>query len=52
MKIADKVLFIQNTLTRLYPNPPIPLNHLSPFTLLVAVVLSAQTTDGEYFELL
>lgn len=33
------------TLDRLYPEPPIPLDHADPFTLLVAVMLSAQTTD-------
>ena len=32
-------------LDELYPSPPIPLEHGDPFTLLVAVVLSAQTTD-------
>ena len=32
-------------LNELYPAPPIPLGHTDPFTLLVAVVLSAQTTD-------
>lgn len=47
MKITDKVLLIQSVLNKLYPSPPVPLNHHSPFTLLVAVVLSAQTTDGK-----
>lgn len=37
--------FILETLERLYPNPEIPLQHADPFTLLVAVVLSAQCTD-------
>jgi endonuclease-3 len=37
---------IQRLLDRLYPQPPIPLSHEDPFTLLVAVVLSAQTTDA------
>ena len=32
-------------LDELYPDPPIPLDHTDPFTLLVAVALSAQTTD-------
>lgn len=36
---------IQKKLDSLYPNPPIPLDHTDPFTLLVAVLLSAQTTD-------
>lgn len=47
MKLGDKLVFIQSVLNKLYPNPPIPLNHHSPFTLLCAVVLSAQTTDGK-----
>lgn len=33
------------TLQELFPNPPIPLHHSNPFTLLVAVLLSAQCTD-------
>jgi len=37
---------IQATLEALYPEPPIPLQHYDPFTLLVAVALSAQTTDA------
>ncbi len=45
MKRADKIKFISNTLDELFPNPPIPLDYTSPFTLLVAVVLSAQCTD-------
>jgi endonuclease III len=38
---------IGEILDRLYPLPPIPLSHRDPFTLLVAVVLSAQTTDAQ-----
>lgn len=34
-----------NRLQELYPNPPIPLDHKDPYTLLVAVLLSAQCTD-------
>lgn len=34
-------------LDRLYPKPPIPLDHRDPFTLLIAVLLSAQTTDAQ-----
>jgi endonuclease-3 len=41
----DKAARIGELLDRLYPAPPIPLQHGDPFTLLVAVVLSAQTTD-------
>ena len=42
---AEKVEFVIHELERLYPNTPVPLNHKDPFTLLVAVVLSAQCTD-------
>ena len=42
---ADKAARIQSILDALYPVPAIPLTHADPFTLLVAVVLSAQTTD-------
>ena len=45
MKKAEKVERIGAILDRLYPLPPIPLAHEDPFTLLVAVVLSAQCTD-------
>jgi endonuclease-3 len=41
----DKALRIGGILDELYPDLPIPLDHTDPFTLLVAVVLSAQTTD-------
>jgi endonuclease-3 len=45
MKRSEKAERIRAILAELYPNPPIPLDHVDPFTLLVAVVLSAQTTD-------
>ncbi len=45
MKRADKAERILRILDDLYPEPPIPLDHEDPFTLLVAVALSAQTTD-------
>ena len=45
MTKKEKVLYIQDSLEKLYPKTPIPLNHDSIFTLLVAVVLSAQCTD-------
>ena len=45
MNRAAKIKFIGEKLDELYPNPPIPLDFTSPFTLLVAVVLSAQCTD-------
>src|SRR5216117_2536441 len=46
MKRAEKAARIGEILDRLYPLPPIPLAHRDPFTLLVAVLLSAQTTDA------
>jgi endonuclease-3 len=45
MRKKEKVDFVINTLEELYPEVPIPLAHEDPFTLLVAVVLSAQCTD-------
>lgn len=42
---ADRVDFIFNKLQTLYPEPPIPLDHKDPYTLLIAVLLSAQCTD-------
>lgn len=45
MKIKDKIAFISTTLETLYPETPIPLHHKDPYTLLVAVLLSAQCTD-------
>ena len=46
MRRADKAILIHQTLDRLIPEVPIPLDHRDPFTLLVAVLLSAQTTDA------
>lgn len=45
MTVGEKAERIQAVLDDLYPSVPIPLHHADPFTLLVAVVLSAQTTD-------
>lgn len=45
MNKAERVAYIQKRLQELYPNPPVPLGHKDPFTLLVAVLLSAQCTD-------
>ncbi|MBW2241524.1 MAG: endonuclease III [Deltaproteobacteria bacterium] len=45
MKRAEKAERIHKILDRLYPQPPIPLDHGDPFSLLVAVLLSAQCTD-------
>jgi endonuclease III len=47
MKRAEKAAKIGEILDRLYSEPPIPLQHRDPFTLLVAVLLSAQTTDAQ-----
>ena len=41
----EKAKRIAKILGGLYPDPPIPLKHSDPFTLLIAVLLSAQTTD-------
>jgi len=41
----DKVNFVINTLNELYPTIPVPLDHQDPYTLLIAVLLSAQSTD-------
>lgn len=43
----EKTTLIQHVLDELYPSPPVPLNNINDFTFLVAVVLSAQTTDGK-----
>jgi len=45
MNKAERVLLISESLNALYPDPPIPLDHESIFTLLIAVILSAQCTD-------
>ncbi|MEA1787474.1 endonuclease III [Arenibacter sp. GZD96] len=45
MTKAEKVTFTINTLQKLYPTIPIPLDHKDPYTLLIAVLLSAQSTD-------
>ena len=45
MKRSEKAERIGQILDELYPEPPIPLDHRDPYTLLVAVALSAQTTD-------
>ena len=46
MKKAEKIKFIINTREELYPQLEIPLHHKDPYTLLIAVLLSAQTTDA------
>jgi endonuclease-3 len=50
MKRAEKAERIGQILDELFPAPPIPLEHRDPFTLLVAVALSAQTTDKKVNE--
>lgn len=50
MKRSDKAELIGEILDDLYPDPPIPLDHVDPYTLLVAVALSAQTTDKKVNE--
>ncbi len=50
MKRAEKADRIGEILDDLYPRPPIPLDHTDPYTLLVAVALSAQTTDKKVNE--
>ena len=51
MKLAEKVKFITSTLEDLYPETDIPLNHKNNFTFLVAVMLSAQSTDKKVNEI-
>ena len=46
MKLRERVVFIDQKLDELYPDPPIPLDHVDPYTLLIAVLLSAQCTDA------
>ncbi len=46
MSKKEKAAFLIDTLENLYPETPIPLDHKDPFTLLVAVLLSAQCTDA------
>jgi endonuclease-3 len=46
MKKRESVQFILSELEKLYPNPPVPLDHKDPYTLLIAVLLSAQCTDA------
>ncbi len=50
MTKAERARHVSKTLARLYPATPIPLDHSDAFTLLVAVVLSAQCTDKKVNE--
>jgi len=45
MRKQERADFVLNRLRQLYPNPPIPLQHTDAYTLLIAVLLSAQCTD-------
>ena len=51
MRLKQKVDYITSKLEKLYPNPEIPLNHENTFTFLVAVMLSAQSTDKKVNEI-
>jgi endonuclease-3 len=46
LKKTDKINFIIKTLEDLFPEVPVPLDHKDPYTLLIAVLLSAQSTDA------
>ena len=46
MNKKERIQFAIDTLEELYPNPPVPLTHKDPYTLLIAVLLSAQCTDA------
>lgn len=45
MTKKERVQYVIDTLNKLYPHPPIPLNHKDAYTLLISVLLSAQSTD-------
>ena len=45
MNRQERADYIATRLDELYPNPPVPLDHLDPYTFLIAVLLSAQCTD-------
>ena len=51
MRKSERAEIINKELKKLYPSPPIPLDHTNAYTLLVAVVLSAQSTDKKVNEL-
>ena len=51
MKLKEKVDFIINKLEEIYPNLEIPLDHKDPYTLLIAVLMSAQSTDKKVNEI-
>ncbi|MES2485931.1 MAG: endonuclease III, partial [Bacteroidota bacterium] len=45
MTKAEKAKFVIKTLQEIYPTIPLPLDHKDPYTLLIAVLMSAQSTD-------
>jgi len=51
MTKKERVAFIMETLEKLYPEVPVPLNHKDEYTLLIAVLLSAQCTDKKVNEI-
>ncbi len=51
MKKSDRAKIVKKVLDRVYPETPIPLNHKDNFTLLIAVLLSAQCTDERVNEI-
>tara|TARA_B100001250_G_scaffold412834_1_gene445138 strand:- start:337 stop:951 length:615 start_codon:yes stop_codon:yes gene_type:complete len=51
LKLKQRVEYITSKLEELYPEPEIPLNHENNFTFLVAVMLSAQSTDKKVNEI-
>ena len=51
MTKKEKVAFVIDTLNEIYPQIPIPLDHKDPYTLLIAVLLSAQSTDVKVNEI-
>ena len=46
----NKIIRIQQILDSYYPSPPVPLNNVNDYTFLIAIILSAQTTDGKVNE--
>jgi endonuclease III len=51
MTKSERVTFVMNTLEKLYPEVPVPLDHKDAYTLLIAVLLSAQCTDKRVNEI-
>jgi len=51
MKKQERANHVMETLERLYPETPVPLDHTDAYTLLIAVLLSAQCTDKRVNEI-